>query len=95
MRRRRDDSYRETVEDVLVLRFTMPARPKYHGAQTGKTRQVARDWPAAETADHFQLCLRRRELILWACHDIPNPMPALEDSMLGLQDVMMPWLVKM
>jgi hypothetical protein len=47
----------QAVENVLVLR-----RPNYYGAQTGKTRQVARDWSITETADDFQLCSRRREL---------------------------------
>lgn len=82
------------MSDVLVLSFTSLASAKYHGAETIKTRCEARDWSSAATADHFQLCLRRRELILWACHDILNSMPALEDLVRGYQDMMMPWLVK-
>jgi hypothetical protein len=50
------------------------------GAQTGETRQATRDWSIALTEDHIQLCLRCRELILWACHYIPNPSSALEDA---------------
>ena len=81
------------MSDVLVLRFTSLASAKYHGAETIKTKSVPRDWSSTATADHFQLCLRRRELILWACHDMLNSMPALEDSVREYQDMMMPWLV--
>ena len=84
----------QSVDDVLVLSFTLLALAKYHGAETIKTRYMAHDWSIAGTADHFQLCLRRRELILWACHDILNPIPALEDSVREYQAMMMPWLVK-
>ena len=82
------------MSDVLVLRFTLLASAKYHGAERIKTRCVTRDWSNAATADHFQLCLRRPELIHWACHDMLNPMPALEDAVRELQGAMMPWLVK-
>lgn len=83
------------MSDVLVLSFTLLASAKYHGAETIKTRCVPRDWSKAATAGHFQLCLRRRELMLWARHDILNPMPALEDPVHEYQDTMMSWLVKM
>lgn len=77
--------------------FSVPRcqrRQRYHGAETSNARPAARDWPIAATADHFQLCLRRPELILWACHDMLNPMPALEDAVHEPQGAMMPWRVE-